>query len=94
MEERLIRQLEGMLSAPMDEGFTIDKGHAAPSYQRCPRCNSAGVLPIVYGMPTPETVEKSAAGRVALGGCVLWPEAPDSHCVRCGHEWRVAEAGL
>jgi hypothetical protein len=62
--------------------------------KRCPRCHSDEVLPIVYGMPTPETVEKSAAGRVALGGCVITPESPDCQCVRCGHEWRVAEAGL
>ena len=43
---------------------------------------------IVYGMPSPEMVEESIAGRVALGGSVMWPEAPDWRCVVCGHEWR------
>jgi hypothetical protein len=37
--------------------------------------------------------EESRAGRVALGGCVVWPEAPEWRCVVCGYEWGAAEAG-
>ena len=37
----------------------------------CPRCHSDEVVPILYGMPSPEMVEGSKAGRVALGGCVV-----------------------
>lgn len=55
---------------------------------KCPRCHSDEVLPIAYGMPSPEMVEESAAGRVALGGCAIWPESPDWRCVKCGHDWR------
>ncbi len=55
----------------------------------CPRCHSDEVLPIVYGMPGPELVEESIAGRVALGGCMVWPEAPEWRCVACDHEWRA-----
>jgi hypothetical protein len=36
--------------------------------KRCPRSHSDEVLPIVYGLPGPEMVEESAAGRVVLGG--------------------------
>ncbi len=43
----------------------------------CPGCGSEDVLPIVYGMPGPSLTEESLAGRVALGGCVLFPDAPD-----------------
>ena len=60
---------------------------------KCPRCHSEEVLPIAYGMPGPELVEESAAGRVALGGCMVWPEAPDCLCVKCGHDWREDAAG-
>ena len=60
----------------------------------CPRCHSDEVVPILYGMPSPEVVEEPRAGRVKLGGCVTWPEAPDWHCVACGHEWRGDEAEL
>ncbi len=54
----------------------------------CPRCHSDEVVPIVYGLPGPELAEESRAGRVALGGCVIFPEAPDWRCVACGHDWR------
>jgi hypothetical protein len=62
--------------------------------KRCPRCHSDEVLPIVYGLPSPATVEESAAGRVALGGCMITPESPDWQCEMCGHEWRQEEARL
>ena len=62
------------------------------SSRACPRCHSDEVVPIVYGMPDPELVEESRAGRVALGGCVLFPEAPEWRCVVCGYEWGEAEA--
>jgi predicted Zn-ribbon and HTH transcriptional regulator len=55
---------------------------------KCPRCHSDEALPIAYGLPGPELVEEAAAGRVALGGYMVWTEAPDWRCVRCGHEWR------
>ena len=60
---------------------------------RCPRCNSDEVIPILYGTPSPEMVEESRAGRVALAGRMVWPEAPDWRCVVCGHEWHADEAG-
>lgn len=59
---------------------------------RCPRCHSDEVLRVVYGMPSPEMVEESIAGRVALEGRMAWPEAPDWRCAVCGHEWRRDEA--
>ena len=57
-----------------------------------PGCSSDEVIPIVYGYPGPELFEDSTAGRVALGGCVVFPDAPDRTCTNCGHKWRVDEA--
>jgi ribosomal protein S27AE len=74
------------LEAP---GFII--GDAMEDARRCPRCHSDEVLPIAYGLPSPEMIEESTAGRVKLGGSVIWPESPDWHCARCGYEWRVEE---
>ena len=37
-------------------------------------------------------VKESMAGKVALGGCVVFPEAPDRLCRNCGHDWRTDEA--
>jgi predicted Zn-ribbon and HTH transcriptional regulator len=58
----------------------------------CPRCGSGDVLPIVYGMPGSEMTEESLVGKVALGGCVVFPGAPDRLCRNCGHDWRTDEA--
>ncbi len=58
----------------------------------CPRCGSRDVLHIVYGLPSEEMVEESIVGRVALGGCAVWPGSPNRTCQNCGHDWRVGEA--
>ena len=61
---------------------------------RCPRCASQDVIWVVYGLPSEEMIEESIAGRVALGGCAVWPGSPNHTCRNCGHEWRTEEAGL
>jgi len=38
-----------------------------------------------------ELFEESRAGSVALGSCVVWPEAPKRRCVACGFEWHDEE---
>jgi hypothetical protein len=48
----------------------------------CPRCGSGNVRPILYGMPGLEMTEDSMAGKVALGGCMVFPEAPDRLTLR------------
>jgi hypothetical protein len=55
--------------------------------KRCPRCGSAELVPIVYGLPSRETFEAAREGRVALGGCMIHPDSPDHTCDSCGHEW-------
>jgi hypothetical protein len=57
----------------------------------CSRCGSRDVLPMVYGMPGPELTEESIHDKVALGGCVVFPDAPDLLCQNCGADWRAAE---
>jgi hypothetical protein len=57
--------------------------------KRCPKCDSAAVLRVVYGLPSQEMVEASVAGRIALGYCVHFPDYPDYTCQSCGHEWRL-----
>jgi hypothetical protein len=52
----------------------------------CPRCSSDKGLTIAYGLESPDRIEESIAGRVSLGGCMVWPETPDWRCVANGHE--------
>ena len=49
----------------------------------CPRCGATDAIEIVYGYPTAETFEAADRGEVALGGCVIGPEAPDYECRSC-----------
>ena len=47
----------------------------------------------MYGMPGPEMTEESIAGKIALGGCVIFPDSPDHLCQNCRHRWREDEGG-
>lgn len=56
----------------------------APS---CPVCGSEDTVPIVYGLPTEETMEYARRGKVVLGGCIIHESSPAWHCNSCGYEW-------
>lgn len=54
---------------------------------KCPNCGSENVVPIMYGVPTPEMVERSAKGEIKLGGYAVGPDMPDWSCKDCGYTW-------
>ncbi len=64
------------------------KGTKGKKTLTCPFCGSFRVIPIVYGLPGPELVERSEKDKVILGGCMVWEGQPQSHCNDCGYEWR------
>ncbi len=45
----------------------------------CDHCGTQ-VVPIVYGFPAPDAFEDVEAGRIVLGGCMMYPLAPDFAC--------------
>ena len=47
----------------------------------CPECGSENSIPIVYGRPGTELLEKAERGEVWLGGCV--PEDYHYYCKDC-----------
>ena len=55
--------------------------------EACPRCGGSGV-PLVYGFPTPETLQAAQGANFAFGGCM--PSPFDARCSNCGHEWTQA----
>lgn len=64
------------------------------SPEACPQCSSARALPIAYGSPTKETMERSRLGEVSLGGCMVHgPDGvekdPAFVCRACGHRFGV-----
>lgn len=55
----------------------------------CPWCGESGI-PVLFGFPTPNVIEAARAGRVALGGCVVWGDGrnPQWQCRRNeDHRW-------
>jgi hypothetical protein len=54
----------------------------------CPRCGSKDAVPIVYGLPTEESIRKEAEGKYILGGCeIISGLSPALYCKKCGNEW-------
>ncbi len=52
----------------------------------CPACGAGTVLPIVYGMPMPDDVER-LKGQVVFAGCCIPDPAHAFMCTTCRHSW-------
>lgn len=53
----------------------------------CPNCNSAVIIPIVYGKPGAELMQQAEAGEIKLGGCIVLETCPNRFCKDCSHRW-------
>ncbi len=49
----------------------------------CERCQIGKMLHVVFGYITNQMLEDEAAGRYALGGCLM-PSSPVHRCSACG----------
>lgn len=59
-----------------------------PKGATCTICGSTETVPIAYGLPGSGLEERARQGQVRLGGCVIYPDAPDWFCRNCGGEFR------
>lgn len=60
----------------------------ANNYKICPKCGSEDSIKILYGYPSREGIMLEAAGKVKLGGCLIYTEyTPEYHCNNCENEW-------
>jgi hypothetical protein len=59
--------------------------------RRCGICGSPEVVPVLYGYPSPQAFEDAAAGRIALGGCVIFEGRTVECCKACGAERREGD---
>lgn len=50
-----------------------------------PTCEACGLpmVPIVYGLPDPETMQEAEEGKVSLGGCLIEIDQPKYTCLLC-----------
>ena len=54
--------------------------------KKCPKC-SAGLVEIVYGMPSYELFEAAERGEVVIGGCEVIGDGPKYHCKNCNIDY-------
>ena len=55
----------------------------------CPNCGKEdGIVPIIYGLTTPEMAAKAASGELRIGGYAVGVDKPDWACKNCGHTWK------
>ena len=54
---------------------------------KCPRCGSARVVEIVWGLVGWDVGQRAERGEVWIAGCDVPPDPPEWHCQRCGFEF-------
>jgi rubredoxin len=55
----------------------------------CPECDAGkNVIPVVYGKPGRDLIEREARGEIKLGGCCVTNESARYHCRACGLDFR------
>ena len=56
----------------------------------CPECGATLTVGILYGLPSPDTLEAVERGEIpwaAIGGCVVDDTNPVWACPACEHRW-------
>ena len=72
-----------MEKSSSSKGVKMAESSDKPS---CPLCGQKDqVIPIVYGDPKPEDMEKAERGEIMLAGVLRYTDAPTHYCRRCAH---------
>jgi predicted RNA-binding Zn-ribbon protein involved in translation (DUF1610 family) len=54
---------------------------------KCPKCNKSEAVQILYGYPSPKTLQAWQNNEIELGGCIVRDENPLYKCKKCNHQW-------
>jgi len=57
----------------------------------CPTCGTR-MIPILYGLPSPEMRESVERGEIKLGGCVVSGGDPEWWCPQCEEPWPARQS--
>jgi hypothetical protein len=49
----------------------------------CPTCKKAKLVPLIFGLPGMDLMEREARREVVLGGCVSSEFPPELECLGC-----------
>ena len=56
---------------------------------KCPKCNKKEAVQILYGYPSPETLEAWHNNEIELGGCIVDREMFNRKCINCNYQWKT-----
>ncbi len=79
LDESITSFIDALRQEEEDKISSTDRTHS----RSCTTCGGR-VVPIIYGMPSPEAWDGARRGRLIVGGCVVFPGQPGAQCVDCG----------
>ncbi|CAM8363735.1 hypothetical protein [Candidatus Methylopumilus planktonicus] len=56
---------------------------------KCPTCKKKEAVQILYGYPSPETLQAWHNKEIELGGCIVDEEIRNRKCMNCNYQWKV-----
>jgi hypothetical protein len=56
---------------------------------KCPKCNKKEAVQILYGYPSPETLQAWHNKELELGGCIVDREMFNRKCINCNYQWET-----
>lgn len=83
LKGRLFRFVSSFVPDTLHQVIIPDSSYYAYYYKKkiCPICRQAkNVLPILYGLPSRKMFKQADAGRIILGGCVVYDNQPQYYC--------------
>ena len=66
-----------------DDGILVEERYDYNEIRYCPKCKDTKLIPIEYGYPSYQLLEKADRGEVYLGGCTVSPFDPCFYCKKC-----------
>jgi ribA/ribD-fused uncharacterized protein len=81
------RNVLGNLWMELRDSLTVSGTTETKKTSACPKCSSIRIVPIIYGLPRPELIERAGRGEIVLGGCLVFESAPNRSCVSCHYQW-------
>jgi len=60
--------------------------------KQCPKCGSKNSAKIVYGLPDYQLYERFQAGKIMLGGCLVFGDNAEYFCRDCENKWNKKQA--
>jgi DNA-directed RNA polymerase subunit M/transcription elongation factor TFIIS len=55
----------------------------------CPKCKKKEAVEILYGYPSPETLQAWHNNQIELGGCIVDKGMFNRKCINCNYQWET-----